>query len=188
MRFIQWSLISLIFFGPLGWAQSKLDLAALQQFFNAGEQLEQTSAKYPELSESGNEFMLDGDNDALIDRLKKAGALQEVDAVVKKSGYASMDEYIDMTKRIMAAYFAVQLEQSPDYASAEQMQAMVEGQRKELVANGVSPEMVAQMMAGVNEQLQQLNTLFEFAQKAKPEDTAAVRKNIDYVNRMMTQE
>lgn len=187
MRLIQWSLASLMLLSPLGWAQSELDLAALQQFFKAGEKLEQTSAKYPELSDHDDEFMLDGDNDLLIERLKKAGALQEVNAVVKASGYESMDDYIDTTKRIMAAYFAVQLEQSPEYASAEQMRAMVEGQRKELVANGVSPELVEQMMAEVNEQLAQLDTLFAFAEKASPADTAAVRNNLDYVNRMMTE-
>lgn len=184
----QWFLFTLMLLSPLTWAQSQLDLAALQQFFETGERLEKTAEKYPELSETEDEFLLDGDHKALIKRLESAGALEEVSGVVKKSGYASMEQYLDVTKRIMAALFAVQLEQTPEYSSTADMQKMVDAQRKELVANGVSPEMIDQMMAGVNEQLKQLETLFNFAKKAHPEDVAVVRKNLDYVTKMLHDE
>lgn len=184
MRFIQWFLFSLVLASPLSRAESALDLAALQQFFKTGEQLEQASSKYPALSEESEEFLLTGDNQALIKRLKSAGALDEVNAIVRKSGYESMDQYVDITKRVMAAFFAVQLQQSP-YSSAEDMRKMVDAQKQALVENGVSPEMIEQMMAGVREQLNQLDELFVFAQSARPEDVAAVSKNLDYVNTMI---
>lgn len=184
MRFIQWLVFGLILMSPLSWAQSNLDLAALQQFFKTGEQLEQASSKYPELGEESEELLLTGDNKALIQRLKSAGALEEVNAIVRKSGYESMDQYIDITKRVMAAFFAVQLQQSP-YSSAEDMRKMVDAQKQALIDNGVSPEMIEQMMVGVREQLSQLDELFVFAQSARPEDIAAVSKNLDYVNKMI---
>lgn len=188
MGFKQWLAVSFILVSPLSWAEPKLDLVALQQFFETGERLEATAEKYPALNETDDDFLLNGDNQALIDRLKSVGALEEVSAVVKQSGYESMEQYLNVTKRIMAALFAVQLEQTPEYSSAEAMEKMVEAQRKELVANGVSPEMVEQMMAGVNEQLEELAQLFEFAKKAQPDDIAVVRKNLDYVIRHVSED
>lgn len=185
MRSIHWYLSACIVLSPLAWAETKLDAAELQKFFNTGEKLEKTSENYPALNEENDEFLLQGDNQALIDRLKKAGALEAVRAEVKKSGYQSMDEYIDITKRVMAAYFAVQLQQNPEYSSAEDMRKMVESQKQQLKANGVAPEMIEQMMAAVNEQLEQLDTLFQFAETARAEDVAAVKENITYVNSQM---
>lgn len=187
MRYIQWLILSCLILTPMAWGETKLDSEALQKFFQTGEQLEQVSGKYPQLNEQSDEFLLNGDNEALLERLQKAGALQEVNAVVKENGYESMDEYIDVTKRIMAAYFAVQLEQTPEYSSAEEMRQMVAAQKKELEANGVAPEMVEQMMESVQQQLEQLDTLFAFAETAKPEDVAAVKRDLEYVNKQMGQ-
>lgn len=181
----RWWVVGLMIVSPLTWAEPQLDLSTLQQFFETGERLETIAEKYPALNETEDDFLLDGDSQALIDRLKSVGALQEVRSVVEKSGYESMEQYLGLTKRIMAALFAVQLEQSPEYSSAAAMEEMVEAQRKALVANGVSPEMVEQMMAGVHEQLDQLSQLFEFAKKAEPADVAVVRKNLDYVMKMV---
>lgn len=185
MRSIHWYLSACLVLSPIAWAETELNADELKKFFSTGERLEDTSEKFPALNEESDEFLLQGDNQALIDRLKKAGALEAVSAEVKKNGYESMDEYINMTKRIMAAYFAVQLEQTPEYSSAEDMRKMIDSQKQQLKDNGVAPEMIEQMMASVNEQLEQLVTLFDFAETARAEDVAAVKKNLAYVNSQM---
>lgn len=181
MRFISFFVLGLLFASPSSWAQSELDLAALQQFFATGERLEQTSSKYPELEEDDQEFLLDGDNQVLIDRLKKAGAFDEFSAIVKKSGYDSMNEYINITKRIMAAFFAVQLQQSP-YSSEKEMHALVDSQKKALADNGIEPAVIEQMMVSVNAQLEQVKQLYAFSKGAQPADIEVVNKHLEYVS------
>lgn len=185
MRFTQWLLLSTVIASPLSWAESALDLAALQHFFQASKQLEHTSSKYPELNDDDQEFLLTGDNEFLVARLKKAGAFKEASAVVEKSGYESMDEYFDIAKRIVAAYFAVQLQQSP-YSSSQDMRAMVESQKAALADNGIAPDVIEQMMAEVNEQLEQLDQIFIFAEGARPADLAVVNKHLEYVTEMLS--
>ena len=185
MRLFYVLLLSLCFFSPLSWSEAALDLPALQQFFNAGKVLESATKKYPALNDSGEDFLLSGDSQKLITRMKEVGALEDVTSILKKNGYSSVGEYFNTTKRIMAAFFAVQLEESPEYSSAQDMRDMVSRQRKELEKNGISEEMIQQLMKGVNEQLEQLDQLFELAETARPADVKAVKENLDYVMKMM---
>lgn len=159
----------------------KLDVSMLEKFSAAQQEMKTLDDKYPEL---GKDFelgmLLTDQGSALVQQIKDTDAYGEVTSIVKKNGFKSVSQYVELMSRVMAASMAIQMESLPA-AERERLNQTEEEMRKTLLESGADEAMVQMQMEFASKMMKTAKIALKASENASKEDVEFVRANQEAV-------
>lgn len=186
MRPIVYMLIAALFaFGPLPAEAAKL----------TAKEIKASAAAMPAMTKLGKKYKMDENkkknpNDMSMDfskefrkglkDLRAKGGYGEASAIVRKHGFSSPEQWIDVTARVMRAYVSLSMAQSGANAAASKAQI-----KQSMATIQNNPQFPAaqkkQIMAQMRAALKMMNEL----ENVSPADKAAVKPHMAALTKMM---
>lgn len=168
------------------WAESILTRTTLENYFAASAKLEAEIKKYPDLSEEHIQQLPIGDGgSALLEYFSKSKGYEKLQAVARDSGFKSLENYVAVAYTLIPALYVVQKEMYPDVPTVAEQRKLLQAQKDQLVAQGVSEDLVGKAMEAAEASLLSQEEIERAAAKVSKEDVKTIRSNLDWVLKKM---
>lgn len=184
MRMVKWFLLLAVVVSSTGWAEVALNKAVLEEYFALAPKLEALSEKYPELEELEEQVFIFEDHGRTFTRhLAESDAYDELNAKAKMHGFESVDDFVNVSVRLFAALYAVQMAGLPeeDIPSVKEQRKQLREQAEQLKSFGMTDEMVAQTLGSVSRMIDQQEQIALAATKVSAADKKVVQEHSDWI-------
>lgn len=184
MRMVKWFLILVFMVSPLAWAETALNKATMEKYFALAPKLEALSQKYPDLAALEEDvFIFEDQGRTFTQRLAKSEAYGELNTLAKAQGFESVDDFVDVSVRLFAALYAVQIEELPedDMPSIEEQRQQLREQADQLKSFGMTDEMVEQTLGSFYAMIEQQEQIARAADKVSEQDKKAVQEHSEWI-------
>jgi acyl-[acyl carrier protein]--UDP-N-acetylglucosamine O-acyltransferase len=168
-------------------ASPTLSKALAQQYFTAIKNLDMVQKQYPEIEKSFDSAMI-SDRTRFIQTVKELAQFPAIEKAATSTGLADFEQFYDIGMRVMGGMMAVQMEQMPQGMSMQDMFAAQEMALERMKAANLPQDQLDAMSMQLQEQKQGMQSMFELAESATPEDKAFARENITWIMSQMPEE
>lgn len=184
MRMVKWFLILVVMVSPLAWAETALDKSKMEKYFALAPKLEALSQKYPDLAALEDEvFIFEDQGRTFTQRLAKSDAYGELNSLAKTHGFESVDEFVDVSVRLFAALYAVQIQElsEEDMPSIDEQRRQLREQADQLKSFGMTDEMIEQTLGSFYAMIEQQEQIARAAAKVSEQDKKAVQEHSEWI-------
>ena len=176
-------LVFIILLQPsLAFANQPLSKSLITSFYAASDKLDGLEGKYPKEFRRLDEFSM-SEKTAMISYLKSSNAYSDVKSVLSSEGFSNLDEFFDVTFRLMGGMYMVQMKKMPkgsqNYLGG--MEKMMQDNIKMMQKNGMPEDMIAGMKAELQSMKQQNSEMQKAAKVASKADIKFVENNFEWI-------
>lgn len=125
-------------------AKQALTKELISSFSEVSKQWQSLEALYPELASSMDEVDF-SQPEKIISKLKSSKAYPKIKSILAETNFNSVEEYYDVSIRVMGGMLAHQLQNMPQGMKIDSMSAMLRNNIKQMKANNVPSSMIAEM-------------------------------------------
>lgn len=184
MRMVKWFLMLTLMVSPLAWAETALNKSMMENYFALAPKLEALSQKYPDLAALEDEvFIFEDQGRSFSKHLAKSEAYDELNTLAKTHGFKSVDDFVDVSVRLFAALYAVQIEQlsEEDVPDIEEQRRQLSAQADQLRSFGMTDEMIEQTLGSFYAMIEQQEQIALAASKVSEQDKKAVQEHSEWI-------
>ncbi len=170
----------------LVFAGQPLSKEVITSFYSASDQLDKLEIKYPKEFQRMDDFSLLQQTE-IINFVKSSKSYPDIRSVMSKNGFSGIEEYVDVSVRLMGSMYKVQMQKMPE-ESRQQLKMMgqsFDDSIKMMKQNGMPESMIAGMKAQLEDMKKQQTEMKKAAKLASPADVKFVSDNFDWVMKMM---
>lgn len=170
-------------------AAQSLNRQLVKSFYATSDKLDALEAKYPQEFKRMDDFSLE-EKDKITGYIKSISAYPEIRSLLSANGFSSVDEFFDVSYRIMGSMYTVQMQKLTPQEK-RQMDAMnqsFEESVKMMKQNGMPDSMIAGMKAQLQDMQNQQLVMQQLANSASKADIKFARENFDWLMKMMPEE
>jgi len=147
---------------------------------------QQLTEEYPELEETFDQNMLSVDKEKVLKTIKSLPIYPKIEAVISSAGFKSIDEYYDVSSRIMGAMYAFQANQMPEGMSVDAISNMMKAQVDNLKKQGAPKDVIAELEQNVSQQIESMQAITKLAKSASAADKEFVEKNSTWLMQILS--
>ena len=117
--------------------------------------LQQLTKAHPGLEETFDKNMFSADKVKVLKTIKSLPIYPKIEAIISSAGFTSLDEYYDVSSRVMASMYAYQANKMPGGMSVDAISNMMKAQVDNFLALSVigSPETIKSKLEAIVEDL-----------------------------------
>ncbi len=167
-------------------AAEPLSKPLLQRFGDAVQQINIQVEGKPELeAQLDNTMMLDKAES--MKTLKSLSIYPQIQDVVEANGFDSVDDFVDVSYRIMGGLYAYQSTQVFNGMSMKDYMAQMQGQLEQMQNSGMPEQMMSEMKAKLAEQVKMSSFMEKLVANTSEQDKKFIQENITWVMTLMDQ-
>jgi hypothetical protein len=169
------------------YAQQALTKELITSFQSVTKQWEVVESKYPQIFAAIEDIDM-SKQDEIIGYIKSSKAYPEMKAILEKSGFKSLDDFYNVTMRLMGGMMSTQMENMPEGMTLDSATTMLEQSIKQMKERNVPQSMIDGLEKQYKEHKSQLDSMKMAMKQASPADKKFVKENIDWLTSMFEHE
>jgi hypothetical protein len=154
-------------------AEKALSKDLVQSLKATIEGFQQLTEEYPELEKTFGQNLLSADKAKVLKSIKSLPSYTKIEELVSSAGFKNIDEYYDVTTRIIGAMFAYQANGMSVDAISEIMKAQIDKLKK----RDAPKDLIAEMEQDLSNQIESMQAIANLAKSASVADRGFVEKN-----------
>lgn len=173
-----------ILFATNAVAEQALSKKLIQQHANAIKQIEPLLDQHPKIEQQLSDAMLQGKPQMKL-LLSQLPDYPKIKTMVTSSGFDSVDQFLDVGLRVMAAMFNQQMKNLPNGMTLDNYMTQLNAQVKAMEQQGLPAEMLTKMKTSLAEQMTNFQMMQKMSEHASAADTKFVGDNLQWVSKVM---
>ncbi len=185
---MKYLLMVILLVSPMLWAADKpLNKAVVTSLYSLTEKMEVLEAKYPKVFTESEKFGITDQNKA-IQFISSSKAYPEVKKLLSDSGFSSLEEFYDVSIRLMGGLFSVRMEKMPTGTNMKSMLQSLEQSIETMKKQNMPESLIASMEVSLKKNIARMQEMMIAAEKASAADKKFVSKNMDWIMAMVPDE
>ena len=159
------------------YADQPLNKVIVEAFIQASANLDTLESKYPDIFQRADQFS-NLEDEQFIQYMESSAAYPDIKRALFSSGFQSLEDFVSISKRLMASMYAVQIEQMP---AGLNINAMMESGILAMKQTGASAEMIAEMQIDLDRQKAEMEEMNQAAKNVSAQDKKFARDNMAWL-------
>ena len=174
----------LLLVSHLSIASDSLSKELIEKFSQSVEQISALTKGKPELEAQLDDTMM-LDRAESMKALKSLSIYPQIQDVVEANGFDSVDDFVDISYRIMGGLYAYQSTQVLNGMSMKDYMAQMQGQLEQMKKRGMPEQMLSEMKANLAEQVKISSFMEKMVANTSEQDKKFIQENITWVMSLM---
>ncbi len=185
---MKYLLLAIVFVSPMLWAADKpLSKEVVTSLYSLTEQMEVLEAKYPKIFTESETFGIT-DQDKAIQFISSSKAYPDVKKLLSASGFKNLEEFYDVSIRLMGGLFSVRMEKMPAGMDMKSMLKSLEQNIDNMKKQNMPESLISSMEASLKKNMERTREMTIAAEKASATDKKFVSDNMAWIMAMVPHE
>jgi hypothetical protein len=176
--------ISLFIISISAFAEQALSKNLIEKYMKSIADIELLAKANPALEEKMDNLMMFDKNSA-IDALKSLDIYPKIQSRIKSAGFSGLNEFYDISLRLMGGIFKTQMNKMPDGMTADSFISQMENQIAQMKKQGLPESMLTEMEEQFKQQLKSMKSMQKAAENVSAADVKFVSDNIEWITKAM---
>ena len=181
MKKVNLFLVMLLMCFPLAsQAKQALTKELITSFSKVSQQWQSLEASYPELTASMDKMDF-SQPDKLIAQLKSSKAYPKIKAMLADTDFSSIEEFYDVSMRVMGGMMAYQMQSMPQGMNVDSMNTMLRSNIEQMKASNAPSSMITEMEKQLDEMDKSMKMMKSAMENTSAEDKKFISENAQWI-------